>query len=142
VLANRSVPSSTVIPELAYPDVREAAEWLCRAFGFRERLRIGEHRAQLVLGDGAMVVTELARAGSEPWAGETAHAMLVRVEDADRHHDQAAREGARILRPPTDFPYGERQYNAEDPWGHHWTFSQSIADVDPTAWGGTPVELV
>ena len=28
---------------------------------------------------------------------------------------------------------------AEDPGGHHWTFSQSIADVDPAEWGGVLV---
>ena len=67
MIENRSVPSATVIPELAYPDVGVACDWLCRAFGFRERLRIGNHRAQLT---------------------------------------------------------------------YRWTFSQSIADVDPAEWGG------
>jgi uncharacterized glyoxalase superfamily protein PhnB len=43
---NRSIPSSTVIPVLVYPDVREAAAWLESAFGFAERLRIGDaHRS-------------------------------------------------------------------------------------------------
>ncbi|MGO9885060.1 MAG: glyoxalase, partial [Solirubrobacteraceae bacterium] len=42
-----------------------------------------------------------------------------------------------LLDEPTDFPYGERQYNAIDLGGHHWTFSQSIADVAPEQWGGT-----
>lgn len=59
MIANRSVPSSSVIPVLAYSDVAEAADWLCNAFGFRERLRIGTHRAQLVFGDGAVIVTNL-----------------------------------------------------------------------------------
>jgi len=58
MLANRSIPNCTVIPELAYADVGEAADWLCDAFGFTVRLRIGNHRAQLNVGDGAMVVTE------------------------------------------------------------------------------------
>jgi uncharacterized glyoxalase superfamily protein PhnB len=106
VKANRSVPSVSVIPELPYPDVREAAEWLCRAFGFRERLQIGDHRAQLVYEDGAVIVIQ----------GEA---------------------GAKILSEPTDWPYGERQYSAEDLGGHRWTFSESIADVDPADWGGT-----
>jgi uncharacterized glyoxalase superfamily protein PhnB len=45
---NRSVPAATVIPVLTYPDVRAAVDWLCAAFGFAERLRIGEdHRSQL-----------------------------------------------------------------------------------------------
>jgi uncharacterized glyoxalase superfamily protein PhnB len=38
--------------------------------------------------------------------------------------------------PPVDYPYGERQYSAVDPGGHVWTFSESIADVDPASWGG------
>jgi uncharacterized glyoxalase superfamily protein PhnB len=132
VIENRSVPSATVIPELAYGDVAEACEWLCRAFGFRERLRIGNHRAQLTFGDGAVIAIQRP-AGVSP---DTTHALLVRVEDADRHREQAAAAGARILDEPTDYPYGERQYNAEDIGGHRWTFSQSIADVDPAEWGG------
>ncbi len=33
MLANRSMPSSTVIPQLPYNDVITAAEWLERDFG-------------------------------------------------------------------------------------------------------------
>jgi uncharacterized glyoxalase superfamily protein PhnB len=128
VNSNRSVPSVSVIPELPYRDVRESAEWLCRAFGFRERLQIGDHRAQLVFGDGAVIVIQ-GEAGPSH--------VLVRVEDADAHRGRAEAAGATILSEPTDWPYGERQYTAEDPGGHRWTFSQSIADVDPADWGGT-----
>jgi uncharacterized glyoxalase superfamily protein PhnB len=57
--ANRSIPRSTVIPVLIYPDVREAVAWLGAAFGFVERLRIGDnHRSQLRVGDGAVIVAE------------------------------------------------------------------------------------
>jgi len=28
----------------------------------------------------------------------------------------------------------------KDPWEHRWTFSQSIADVAPEAWGATLAE--
>lgn len=58
VLINRSIPSSVVIPVLEYPDVREAVDWLCRTFGFVERLRIGNQRAQLCFGEGAVIVVE------------------------------------------------------------------------------------
>jgi uncharacterized glyoxalase superfamily protein PhnB len=126
--SNRSMPASTVIPVLAYPDVRQAAEWLCRVFGFAERLRIGEHRCQLVFGDGGVVVA----AGNPPGPSS----VMVRVDDADAHHQRAVAAGAKVFGPPIDYPYGERQYTAEDPAGHRWTFSQSIADVDPASWGG------
>ena len=36
----------------------------------------------------------------------------------------------------TDFEYGERQYSAEDPAGHQWTFSETLRDVAPEEWGG------
>ena len=127
MIKNRSVPASAVIPVLAYDDVAKASDWLCRAFGFKERLRIGDHRAQLVFGDGAVILIRGADARG---------AVLVRVDDADSHYARAKNSGARILEPPTDFPYGERQYNAEDIGGHVWTFSESIADVDPASWGG------
>ena len=61
---------------------------------------------------------------------------MVRVDDVDRHHERAKQRGARIARPPADYPYGERQYTAEDFAGRRWTVSQSIADVAPEEWGG------
>jgi uncharacterized glyoxalase superfamily protein PhnB len=136
VIQNRSVPDASVIPELAYDDVLEASEWLCNAFGFKERLRIGAHRVQLVFGNGALIAIERDETVGEGSEVLT-HAVLVRVANANRHHEQAVKAGARILQPPTDFPYGERQYNAVDIGGHRWTFSQSIANVDPASWGGT-----
>ena len=61
----------------------------------------------------------------------------MRIDDVDAHHARARELGAEILREPADYPYGERQYTVEDPGGHRWTFSQTIADVAPEEWGGT-----
>ena len=140
MLVNRSVPKCTVIPELAYADVGEAAAWLSKVFGFTVRIRIGNHRIQMNVGDGAIVLTE-RRGGGDDDGVDVAHAVMVRVEDARAHHDRAKAEGAKILRPPTDFPYGERQYNVQDLGGHFWTFTQSIEDVQPEEWGGESGEL-
>jgi uncharacterized glyoxalase superfamily protein PhnB len=112
VIPNRSVPRSTVIPELAYRDFAEASARLCDAFGFRVRRRVGDHRVQLVYGDGAVIVIAREAHEDQPYADDT-HAVLVRVADAARHHDHAKSRGARILRPPADYPYGERQYAVE-----------------------------
>ena len=59
MLSNRSIPRATVIPVLAYKDVNQAAAWLCDAFGFTVRLRIANHRVQMNVGDGAVIVREL-----------------------------------------------------------------------------------
>jgi uncharacterized glyoxalase superfamily protein PhnB len=135
VLHNRSMPGSTVVPELVYPDVAAAADWLADAFGFVLRWRAGGHRAQLAVGDGCVVAMEPSEAFAAPGDGARSQAVMVRVEDVDAHHARARDHGARILRAPADFPYGERQYTATDLAGHTWTFSQSIADVPPESWG-------
>jgi uncharacterized glyoxalase superfamily protein PhnB len=117
--------------------VREAVDWLTRAFGFAERVRIGEnHRAQLAFGDGAVIVGDVRHDRIAPRAGEVTHSVMVRVDDADTHCAHAREHGARILMEPTDFEYGERQYTAQDLAGHQWTFSQTLADVAPEQWGG------
>jgi uncharacterized glyoxalase superfamily protein PhnB len=140
MLVNRSMPRATVIPVLAYPNLGEAIEWLCKAFDFCLRLRIGNHRAQLNVGDGAIVLVEqLSIKGSQP--GELGDSVVVRVADVDGHCERARQRGARIVQAPADHQYGERQYVAEDFAGRYWTFSQSIADVAPEEWGGTAGRL-
>ena len=136
MLPNRSIPKCTVIPVLVYPDVLQAVQWLCDTFGFTLRVGIGSHRAQLNAGDGAVIVMEPRNEGDRPTGN-----VLVRVEDVNRHCEAIKQSGVRILRPPTDYPYGERQYTVEDFAGHTWTFSQSIADVSPETWGGTSGQL-
>jgi uncharacterized glyoxalase superfamily protein PhnB len=138
VKPNRSIPSSTVVPVLIYPDVREAVAWLTAAFGFAERVQIGEdHRSQLSVGDGAVIIGDVRHDRRPPRPGESTHSVMVRVDDANTHCERAREHGARILMEPTDFEYGERQYAAEDPSGHQWTFSETLEDVAPEAWGGT-----
>ncbi len=134
---NRSIPNATVVPVLIYPDVREAVAWLSAAFAFAERLQIGEdHRSQLSVGDGAVILGDVRGNRRPPRADEVTQSVMVRVEDAHAHCERARAHGARIVEEPTDHVYGERQYVAEDHAGHHWTFSQTLADVDPADWGG------
>jgi uncharacterized glyoxalase superfamily protein PhnB len=134
---NRSIPSATVVPVLIYPDVREAVAWLGAAFGFVERVRIGEdHRSQLNVGDGAVIIGDVRGERQPPRAGEVTHSVMVRVDDVAAHCERARAKGAVIVMEPVDFEYGERQYAAEDLAGHRWTFSQTLDDVAPEDWGG------
>jgi len=135
---NRSIPAATVIPVLIYPDVREAVAWLSAAFGFQERVRIGDgHRSQLRVGDGAVILGDVRNDRHAPRAGEITHSVMVRMENVRAHCERAREHGARIIQEPADFPYGERQYTAEDLAGHQWTFTETTADVAPEEWGGT-----
>jgi arsenite methyltransferase len=55
-------------------------------------------------------------------------------------HAHAVAVGAAVVSAPTTYPFGERQYSAVDVGGHRWTFSQSVADIDPASWGGELVQ--
>lgn len=138
--SNRSIPAATVIPVLIYPDVRAAVAWLSAAFGFEERVKIGEnHRSQLKFGDGAVIVGDVRNDRRPPRESEVTHSVMVRVDDARAHCERARASGARIIAEPADFPFGERQYTAVDLAGHQWTFSETLADVAPETWGGVMV---
>jgi uncharacterized glyoxalase superfamily protein PhnB len=141
MVTNRSAPSSTVVPILVYKDVGHAIDWLCRAFGFAERLRFARDgvvsHAQLTVGDGSVMLGREGGPFRAPHGEEVTAYVHVGIDDVEEHFARATAAGASIVKPPTDMPFGVRQYTARDPAGHWWTFSQNIADVAPEDWGAT-----
>ena len=137
MMRNRSVPPATVVPILVYPDVRAAVAWLTGAFGFVERTRIGEsHRAQMAIGaDAAMIVADAAGERRPPHADVVTHELRVRVDDVAACFERARARGARVLEPPTDREYGERDCTFEDLAGHRWQFCQTVRNVAPEEYG-------
>ena len=141
VLTNRSAPPATVTPVLIYPDVRAAVAWLESAFGFGERVRIGDgHRAQLRVGtDGAIVVADVRSTQVAPSEGVVTHLIKIKVADVDAAFARARDFGARVLEKPTTYEYGERSGVVEDLAGHRWELTQTVRDVEPEEWGGVTV---
>jgi uncharacterized glyoxalase superfamily protein PhnB len=140
MLISRTTGSASVAPELVYADVGDAIDWLCEAFGFTELWRADQHRARVAFGNGIVILADADPQYGRALPGRTgarSHAVTVKVENVDAHHDHARQHGARIVSSPADYPYGERQYTAEDLAGHRWTFTQAIADLAPEDWGGT-----
>ena len=141
VLTNRSAPPTTVTAVLVYPDVRAAVAWLEAAFGFEERVRIGDsHRAQLRVGaDGAVVVAEAGRDRVAPSGGVATHLLKVRVPDVDAAFARARDCDARVVEELTTYEYGERSGVLEDPAGHRWELTQTLRDCAPEEWGGITI---
>jgi uncharacterized glyoxalase superfamily protein PhnB len=135
MLYNRSVPPCAVIPVLRYPSPKEAADWLENAFGFTVRLRIENHRIQMRANEGCFTITEGSVTPNHSCT------VQVRIEDAKAHCEHARIAGAKILSEVAQQVYGERQYTAEDFFGHRWNFTESVADVEPESWGGTSVNI-
>jgi uncharacterized glyoxalase superfamily protein PhnB len=125
---------------LVYPDVRAAVAWLAAAFGFEERVRIGDgHRVQLRVGeDGAVVVAEAHGEQTAPSAGAVTHVIKLRVPDVDAAF-QRARDAGAVVEELTTWEYGERSGVVEDLAGHRWELTQTVRDVDPAEWGGVQV---
>jgi len=141
MLPNRSAPPATVTPVLVYPDVREAVALLGAAFGFDERVRIGDfHLAQLRVGaDGAVVVADVGADRVAPAGRSATHLIKVRVSDVDTAFERASEHGARVVEELTTWEYGERSGVLEDIGGHRWELTQTVRDVPPEEWGGTTV---
>ena len=141
MLTNRSAPPATVTPVLIYPDVRAAVAWLEAAFGFEERVRIGDsHRAQMRVGsDGAIVVADVRHDQVAPSDGVATHLIKVRVPDVDAAFARARDSGARVVQELTTYEYGERSGVLEDLAGHRWELTQTVRDVEPEEWGGVAV---
>lgn len=138
---NRSAPPATVTPVLFYPDVRAAVAWLESAFGFSERVRIGDsHRAQLRVGtDGAVVVADVRGDQVAPGEAGVTHSLKVRVSDVDAAFARARDAGARALQDPETYEYGERSALVEDLAGHRWELTQTVRDTAPEEWGGQTI---
>ena len=126
-----------ISPYLYYEDVTAALQWLARAFGFRERMRLANpdgtvRHAEMELADGVIL---MGRPGPEyrnpKRLGHVTQSLYVYVDEIDEHFERARAAGARILEEPKDQFYGDRRYGAEDPEGHHWYFAQRVRDEPP-----------
>ena len=119
-----------ISPYLYYENGAAAMDWLVEAFGFEEDMRMTsdegrlEH-GQLKLGDSIVMLGEPGPHYESPKkrGGATA-GVHVYVEDVDAHFERAKAAGAEIHMEPTNQPYGDRRYDAEDPEGHNWFFAQ------------------
>jgi uncharacterized glyoxalase superfamily protein PhnB len=88
--------------------------------------------AEAGIGDGVVMMGNPGADYRNPSAlGGATQLVYVYVDDVDKHCETARAAGAKILREPADQFYGDRTYGAEDPEGHHWSFSQHVRDVPP-----------
>ncbi|MEU6556821.1 VOC family protein [Streptomyces sp. NPDC046915] len=126
----------SVYPTLLYADAKAAVKQLTEAFGFTElSLYEGEDgtvlHAELVQGNGGVMLGSKGRDGvfAEAMGEAGPTGVYVVVDDVDAHHQRAVDHDAEILMPPTDQPYGSRDYMARDVEGNVWSFGTYAPEI-------------
>jgi len=125
-----------ITPYLHYENTAAALDWLAKAFGLKERLRLpgpdgGIAHAEMELEDGVVMLGTPGPDYQSPnkRSGEVTQTLYVYVDDVDAHYDRAKAAGAKIVEEPVDQFYGDRRYGADDPEGHRWFFATHVRDV-------------
>jgi len=137
--ANPPANMPRITPYLYYEDVAAALDWLGRAFGLKERMRMADpsgvvRHAEVELADGVVMMgCPGAEYRNPKRLGQPTFSLYVYVDDVDRHYQVAKQAGATILEEPADQFYGDRRYMAADPEGHHWSFATHVREVAPEA---------
>lgn len=129
-----------------YDDAAKAIDWLCDAFGFELRLKVeGEggriEHSELVFGAAVVMVSQsglkeklprLPRGASPAsMGGANTQSVMLYVDDAEAHYQQALKAGARIVDEPKIHDYGEdywsdRSYGVLDLEGHAWWITERV----------------
>jgi uncharacterized glyoxalase superfamily protein PhnB len=132
-----SSDSQRVIPVLVYEDIEAAQRFLVHAFGFEASALDRDGEGRVVHGEvstgGALVwlhrVTAEHGLASPRSLPAASGGLVVMVDDVDAHHRRASEAGATIERPPSDMPYGQREYSARDPEGARWYFAKRLTSA-------------
>jgi len=121
---------------LVYEDIPAMHAWLIRVFALGAgRLEHDEQgrwvHGEVNAGDGVIWLHQVSPQfglASPKTLGAATGTTAVIVDDVDDHYRHAHDEGAEILYPPTNQPYGYREYSARDPEGGLWSFMKPLAD--------------
>jgi uncharacterized glyoxalase superfamily protein PhnB len=125
---------ATIIPSMRYRNAPAAIDWLCKAFGFAQKLVVpGANgtimHAELTYGNGMVMLGSAAddhfggtmKQPDEIGGAETQMPCVI-VPDCDAHYVRAKAAGAKIVFDIEDKPYGGRGYACRDLEGHMWYF--------------------
>ena len=126
-----------VTPYLYYKDADAALEFLTRAFGFAEKVKMTDDSGKIMHAevelDGGVVMfgTPGPDYKNPKEIGSHTQGVYVYVDDVDAHFDRAKDAGAAITKETEDQFYGDRSYACEDPEGHQWWFATHVREVSP-----------
>jgi len=116
----------TVTPILNVKNFTISMDYYVNKLGFSKRWEWGEPP-----NFGCVARDKVSIFLCEGAQGQPGTWMMIFVDNVDELYSQYQRQGARILKPPTNMPWRTREMNVEDPDGHRIRFgSDSTGPVD------------
>jgi PhnB protein len=127
----------SVTPYLTVDDARAALDFYKAAFGATEitRMEMGGKigHAEIRIGDSIiMLADEWPDYGklSPKTRGGATSSLMIYLPDVDAAYQRAIDAGATAERPVQDQFYGDRSGGVTDPFGHSWSLSTHIEDIE------------
>jgi predicted enzyme related to lactoylglutathione lyase len=112
----------SIRPNLEVPDLEPTVRHLMDVFGFDVEVREEDMGLALLRRDSVGIAVVRT---SNPAVNETT-AVYVGVGEVDDLHRTSVQQGAKVVNPLTDHPWGLRDFVAEIPGGHRLAFGQRI----------------
>ena len=122
---------SVITPYLIVDDAAGFLDFLAKAFGAEERLRIPMPggtigHAEVEINGAVLMVSDVAGTDFQPTRSLIHHF----VEDVDSAYKRAIEAGAAAIAEPETQFYGDRMAHVLDPSGNRWVLSTHVEDVD------------
>lgn len=114
------------MPVLQVADVKRSEQFYCERLGFISHGVWGDGPDFCIVQCGRVTLALDRSRDGAPIPRNQYWAAYIYVEDADRLHDQARRNGVEIVRDPEDAFYGLRDFDIRDPDGHLLAFGHDL----------------
>lgn len=126
----------TIRPRLVVTDVDDAVTYYEKCLGAEPGARYAEDsghvvHAEIRIGDSSISLTQ----SRDEWnlhapekLGGSPLLLTLTVEDSSAVAAAMVADGATVIIPVEDRPYGKREGRVRDPFGHLWVISQELAD--------------
>jgi PhnB protein len=143
--ATQAIPAGfhTVTAALTVSDAAAAIDFYKKALGAEEIMRMPTAdgkigHAELKIGDSIIFLCdEFPQMGvkSPQSLGGASGSIYLYVEDSDKAFKRAVDAGATSKMPMSDMFWGDRYGQVVDPFGHSWSLSTHVEDVEPGEMG-------
>lgn len=120
---SKPIECSAVYPTLAVPNVEEACNWYVEKLGFSIRFLWGDPPTHGAISFGEACIHFWI---GKPQLGE--NWLYFDISSLDAMYERAVSSGVEITRPPENYPWGMREFNALDLNGYKIRFGQHCGD--------------